>query len=123
MDNDRQAEARSMRGWQQLALLPLTRAFVALVCLSLVAIDGWLIWKARQVQLRDAEIETYYKAHLADYMNPEQVSVKYIEVNSADLPLDAAPSDDEPTAKQTSVTLISPSRSRAIARSIRRVIR
>ncbi|WP_220034065.1 sensor domain-containing diguanylate cyclase [Aquipseudomonas alcaligenes] len=58
MDNDRQAEARSMRGWQQLALLPLTRAFVALVCLSLVAIDGWLIWKARQVQLRDAEIET-----------------------------------------------------------------
>ncbi len=43
----------------------------------------------------DAEIETYYKAHLADYMNPEQVAVKYIEVNSADLPLDAAPSDDD----------------------------
>jgi peptidyl-prolyl cis-trans isomerase D len=28
-------------------------------------------------------------------MNPEQVSVKYIEVNGADLKPDAAPSDDE----------------------------
>jgi peptidyl-prolyl cis-trans isomerase D len=46
-------------------------------------------------QVSDAQIETYYKAHLADYMNPEQVSVKYIEVNGADLPLDAAPSDDD----------------------------
>jgi hypothetical protein len=33
------------------------------------------------------------------------------------------PSDWQPTAKQTSVTLRSPRRSRAIARSIRRVIR
>jgi len=46
-------------------------------------------------QVSDAQIETYYKAHLADYMNPEQVSVKYIEVVGADLPLDAAPSDDD----------------------------
>lgn len=43
----------------------------------------------------DAEIETWYKAHQADYMNPEQVSVKYIEVVGADLPLAAEPSDDE----------------------------
>ena len=43
----------------------------------------------------DAEIGTFYKAHQADYMNPEQVSVKYIEVNGADLNPDAAPSDDE----------------------------
>lgn len=43
----------------------------------------------------DAQIEAWYKAHLADYMNPEQVSVKYIEVNSADLKADAAPSDEE----------------------------
>jgi peptidyl-prolyl cis-trans isomerase D len=43
----------------------------------------------------DTEIGTYYKAHLADYMNPEQVSVKYIEVNGADLKPDAAPSDEE----------------------------
>ncbi|WP_426699787.1 SurA N-terminal domain-containing protein [Rhodanobacter sp. Col0626] len=43
----------------------------------------------------DAEIQAWYKAHLADYMNPEQVSVKYIEVNGADLPADAAPSEDD----------------------------
>jgi peptidyl-prolyl cis-trans isomerase D len=46
-------------------------------------------------QVSDAQIETYYKAHLAEYMNPEQVSVKYIEVNSADLPLDIVPSDED----------------------------
>ncbi|GAA0888932.1 peptidyl-prolyl cis-trans isomerase [Rhodanobacter soli] len=43
----------------------------------------------------DAEIEAWYKAHQANYMNPEQVSVKYIEVVGADLPLAAEPSDDE----------------------------
>ena len=46
-------------------------------------------------QVSDAQIEKWYKAHLADYMNPEQVSVKYIEVNGADLPLQAAPSEDD----------------------------
>ncbi|HEV2680335.1 MAG TPA: SurA N-terminal domain-containing protein, partial [Rhodanobacter sp.] len=46
-------------------------------------------------QVNDAQIETWYKAHQVDYMNPEQVSVKYIEVNGADLPLDAAPSEDD----------------------------
>ncbi|HWX66341.1 MAG TPA: SurA N-terminal domain-containing protein [Rhodanobacter sp.] len=46
-------------------------------------------------QVNDAQIETWYKAHQTDYMNPEQVSVKYIEVNGADLPLDAAPSEDD----------------------------
>ncbi len=43
----------------------------------------------------DAEIEAWYKAHQADYMNPEQVSLKYVEVVGADLPLAAEPSDDE----------------------------
>ncbi len=46
-------------------------------------------------QISDGQIENWYKAHLADYMNPEQVSVKYIEVNGADLPLKAAPSEDD----------------------------
>lgn len=46
-------------------------------------------------KVSDGEIQAWYKAHLADYMNPEQVSVKYIEVNGADLPLDAAPSEDD----------------------------
>jgi diguanylate cyclase (GGDEF)-like protein len=52
------ARDRILPHWRQLALLPLARAFVVLVCVSLVATDGWLIWKARQVQLREAEIET-----------------------------------------------------------------
>lgn len=43
----------------------------------------------------DAQLETYYKAHQADFMNPEQVSLKYVEVNGADLKIDAQPSDDE----------------------------
>jgi peptidyl-prolyl cis-trans isomerase D len=46
-------------------------------------------------QVTDAQIETFYKTHRADYMNPEQVSVKYIEVNSAELPPEAAPSEDD----------------------------
>jgi peptidyl-prolyl cis-trans isomerase D len=36
-------------------------------------------------QVTDAQVQDYYKAHQADYMNPEQVSLKYIEVNAADL--------------------------------------
>jgi len=50
----------------------------------------------------DAEIETWYKAHQADYMNPEQVSVKYVEVVGADLPLAAEPSDEELRKRYTS---------------------
>ena len=46
------------RWWQRPAIVPLARIFVVLVCLTLVATDGWLIWKAREVQLRKAEIET-----------------------------------------------------------------
>ncbi|TAL73435.1 MAG: peptidylprolyl isomerase [Rhodanobacter sp.] len=41
----------------------------------------------------DAQIEAYYKAHIADYTNPESVSLQYIEVNAADLKPAAAPSD------------------------------
>ncbi|GAB3785292.1 SurA N-terminal domain-containing protein [Dyella agri] len=44
-------------------------------------------------KVTDAQIEAYYKAHLADYMDPEQVSLQYIEVNGAQLKPDAAPSD------------------------------
>jgi len=46
-------------------------------------------------QITDAEISAYYKAHQADYMNPEQVSVKYIEVDGAKLTPDSTPSDEE----------------------------
>ncbi|WP_130618189.1 SurA N-terminal domain-containing protein [Dyella amyloliquefaciens] len=43
----------------------------------------------------DAQLESYYKDHQADFMNPEQVSLKYIEVNGSDLKVDAQPSEDE----------------------------
>jgi len=43
----------------------------------------------------DEQAAAFYKSHLDDYMNPEQVAVKYIEVNAADLKLDAAPSDSD----------------------------
>ncbi|MFA6230533.1 MAG: SurA N-terminal domain-containing protein [Rhodanobacter sp.] len=46
-------------------------------------------------QVSDAEAQAWYKAHLADYMSPEQVSVKYIEVDGANLKADTAPSDEE----------------------------
>ncbi|MHB1057225.1 MAG: SurA N-terminal domain-containing protein [Rhodanobacter sp.] len=46
-------------------------------------------------KVSDAEIEAWYKAHQADYMNPEQVSVKYIEVDGASLPLAAAPDEED----------------------------
>lgn len=43
----------------------------------------------------DAQIADYYKTHLADYMNPEQVSLQYIEVKGSALKPDASPSDAE----------------------------
>jgi peptidyl-prolyl cis-trans isomerase D len=47
-------------------------------------------------QVTDAQVQDYYTAHQADFMNPEQVSLKYIEVNAADLKSDAQPpSEDE----------------------------
>jgi len=46
-------------------------------------------------QVTDAQVQDYYKAHQADFMNPEQVSLKYVEVNGADLKADTQPTDEE----------------------------
>jgi len=46
-------------------------------------------------EVTDAQLDGFYKEHQADFMNPEQVSVKYIEVNGADFKIDAQPSEDE----------------------------
>ncbi|WP_266182470.1 SurA N-terminal domain-containing protein [Dyella humicola] len=46
-------------------------------------------------QVSDAQLEAFYKEHQSDFMNPEQVSLKFIEVNGADLKLDAQPSEDD----------------------------
>ena len=55
--------------------------------------------EAADKQVTDAQIESWYKAHQADYMNPEQVSVKYVEVDSAKLKPKAAPSELELKAR------------------------
>lgn len=46
-------------------------------------------------QVTDAQVQDYYKAHQADFMNPEQVSLKYIEVNGSDLKSETQPTDEE----------------------------
>jgi peptidyl-prolyl cis-trans isomerase D len=51
-------------------------------------------------QVTDAQVQDYYKAHQADFMNPEQVSLKYIEVNAADLKSDTPPPSDEELQKR-----------------------
>ncbi|UPG93129.1 SurA N-terminal domain-containing protein [Luteibacter aegosomatissinici] len=42
----------------------------------------------------DSDIETYYKAHPADFTTPEQVSVQYLEVKQADLKV-GEPTDEQ----------------------------
>lgn len=46
-------------------------------------------------QVSDAQVQDYYKGHQADFMNPEQVSLKYIEVNGSDLKADTQPTDED----------------------------
>ncbi|MEO8747610.1 MAG: SurA N-terminal domain-containing protein [Rhodanobacter sp.] len=46
-------------------------------------------------QVTDAQIDAWYKSHQADYMNPEQVSVQYVEVDGATLKPEAVPSDED----------------------------
>lgn len=46
-------------------------------------------------KVTDAEIETYYKQHQADFMAPEQVAINYIEVDGASLKADVPPSEDD----------------------------
>ena len=50
---------------------------------------------AADTNVTDAQVQDYYKAHQADFMNPEQVSLKYVEVKADDLKTDTQPSEDE----------------------------
>lgn len=50
-------------------------------------------------QVTDGQIDSWYKSHQAEYMNPEEVSVKYVEVDAAKLKPEAAPSDEELKAR------------------------
>jgi peptidyl-prolyl cis-trans isomerase D len=42
----------------------------------------------------DAQVAAYYKAHPADFMKPEQVALQYLELDAADMKVDAQPDDD-----------------------------
>jgi peptidyl-prolyl cis-trans isomerase D len=43
--------------------------------------------------ISDADVAAYYKAHTADFMNPETVSVDYIELKADDIKTDVVPDD------------------------------
>ncbi|WP_329740552.1 SurA N-terminal domain-containing protein [Dyella sp. A6] len=43
----------------------------------------------------DAQIKAYYTAHQSDFMRPEQVSLKYVEVNDSNVKLDVQPTEAE----------------------------
>ncbi|MEO9079041.1 MAG: SurA N-terminal domain-containing protein [Rhodanobacter sp.] len=45
-------------------------------------------------QVTDGQIESWYKSHQAEYMDPEEISVKYVEVDAAKLKPEAGPSDE-----------------------------
>ncbi len=46
-------------------------------------------------KVTDAQAQDYYKAHVAAFMKPEQVSVKYLEVDAASLKLDDTADEGE----------------------------
>lgn len=46
-------------------------------------------------KITDAQLQSYYKQHQADFMAPEQVSVKYIEVDGSKLQAEAEPSEED----------------------------
>lgn len=46
-------------------------------------------------KVTDAQVQAYYKQHQAEFMAPEQVSIRYVEVNAADLKPDTPPTDED----------------------------
>lgn len=46
-------------------------------------------------QVSDAEIAAWYQSHARDFMNPERVSLHYIELDAANMKTAAAPSEDD----------------------------
>lgn len=45
--------------------------------------------------ITQAQVDAYYKEHQADFIRPEQVSLKYVEVSPGDLKPKTAPTEDE----------------------------
>ena len=49
----------------------------------------------KSVQVSDAELDTYYKAHQKQFMSPDQVKISYVMLNAKDLQGDIKVSDQE----------------------------
>ncbi len=49
----------------------------------------------KTVQVSDAELESYYKAHQKQFMSPDQVKISYVMLNAKDLQADIKVSDQE----------------------------
>ena len=47
------------------------------------------------VTVTDDQLQAFYKAHQTDFIKPEAVSLKYIEISKADVKAPAAPTDEE----------------------------
>ncbi|MGN2246242.1 SurA N-terminal domain-containing protein [Frateuria sp. GZRR35] len=46
-------------------------------------------------KVTDAQIQAYYKQHQAEFMAPEQVAIRYVEVSAAGLNADNPPTEDD----------------------------
>ncbi|UGB39439.1 SurA N-terminal domain-containing protein [Frateuria soli] len=46
-------------------------------------------------KVTDEQVQAYYKQHQAEFMKPEQVAIRYIEVNAADLKADNPPTEED----------------------------
>lgn len=48
---------------------------------------------ATNTEVSDADIESYFKAHAAEYMTPERISLDYVELDEGSLHVDETPDD------------------------------
>lgn len=48
---------------------------------------------ATDTEVKQDEIDAYYKAHQSDFMVPEQVSIEYVELDAGKIPFDETPDD------------------------------
>jgi peptidyl-prolyl cis-trans isomerase D len=46
-------------------------------------------------KVTDAQVQAYYKQHQAEFMAPEQVAIRYVEVSAAGLKADNLPTEDD----------------------------
>ncbi len=53
---------------------------------------------ADDIKIADADIESYFKAHTAEFMTPEKVSLQYVELDAAQMSVNITP--DEAALKQ-----------------------